>query len=173
MNQEGLDQLRSVLLPAGYAEIDEARPGLLLENLERVVWAVAYHGVDDLLGSWQDEQAWLVDSTRDRLSPAKTWELYIVLACGVEPDEPERRLLEGVRADTSFSRKLVVPAIDRLTPARLAHYLAPLLPLPEAGTAEPVDALALIEAAAEQEGNRDALVVLSAFRENRPLFEGL
>lgn len=174
MTEDHLELIRTLLVDAGYeTEPDVGRLGVLGENSARVVWAVVYAGVTELLSEWEAEQAWLVEYAGSRVSIEKTWELYLVLACGQEPDGPEAQALEGIRRDASYARKVVAPGLDDLAVGRLNDYLAPLRDLPVNPGAPRPNALSLIEDAARQERNDDALAVLSAFRENRPLLEDL
>lgn len=162
-----------LLEAAGYrVEQHLEREALLGEDLARVVWVVHFSGVIHLLEQWEDEQTWLV-ALADGISLEKSWELYLVLACGPRPDRPELRQLDEVRRDTSYARKVIVPGADTLLPAAVRSYLAPLEPLDVANGAAPPDALAEVERIARAEGRLDALSVLDAFRENRPLLENL
>jgi hypothetical protein len=169
-----LSLLEAVLREAGYRTSRTLdRQGVLGESASRVVWAVSFASVIDLLEGWEQEQDWLVGLARDHLTVEKAWELYLVLGCDPEPDPIERHALEAIRRDAGYARKLVVPSLSKLSPARARDWLAPLeeLRLPQASP--PPDALGLVEETAAAQGNEDALRVIEAYRANRPLFEDL
>jgi hypothetical protein len=169
---EALSLLDTILYEAGYrTSRPPEREGILGESASRVVWAVSFSAVTDLLERWEYEQDWLIGVARDHLSVEKAWELYLVLGCDPEPDPIERHALEAVRSNAGYARKLVVPALAKLSLARARDWLAPLeeLRLPQASP--PPDALGLVEETATAEGNDDALKVIAAYRANRPLFE--
>jgi hypothetical protein len=168
-----LSLIAQLLQGAGYSvqAVDE-REGLLGEDAARVVWVAHFPGVVDLLERWENEQAWLV-GLAEQLSLEKSWELYLVLACGPRPDRAEQRQLDAVRRDTAYARKVIVPGADALLPTTLRSYLAPLEQLDILPSLPSHDALEEVERKATAEGRRDALEVLAAFRENRPLFDSL
>lgn len=162
-----------LLEASGYrVDAHQEREGILGEDAARVVWAVHFAGVVELLETWEDEQAWLVGLAA-QLSTEKSWELYLVLACGPRPDRAELRQLDVIRRDISYARKVIVPGADALLPAAVRSYLAPLEPLDAAPVTALPDALSEVERVAEAEGRMDALKVLAAFRENRSLLEDL
>lgn len=164
----------TVLTSAGYrTERLEARFGVLGEDASRIVWAVAFPAVTALLERWEEEQAWLVEITSERVSVEKSWELYLVLACDPVPDEHEAQALAGVHRDVAYARKLVVPGMAGMSPSRLRDRLAPLEELALAPTQSAPDGFALLQQRAEEAGVADALTVLGAYRDNRPLFERL
>ena len=173
---ESVDQtlLEDAIVAAGYrVQGVEDREGVLAENAARVVWAVVYEGVLDLLDDWEEEQAWLVELA-ERLSVEKAWELYLVLACGRSPESGELEALEAVRRDASYARKIVVPGISDLSPGTVQDYVAPLEELPLETPPPPADALQLIQAtAATESNNQDALAVIDAYRQNQAPFSGL
>jgi hypothetical protein len=174
VTSEALDVLEPVLRDAGYrTERPEARLGVLGESPSRIVWATAWDGVLEMLEGWEDEQAWLVQFAGNNVSEDKSWELYVVLACGPQPDEHERQALEGIRRDLSYARKLVVPGIDRMSPHRVLDHLAPLQDLRLEVPAPAPDAFALLRARAESESRADVLSILDAHRSNRPLLDAL
>jgi hypothetical protein len=171
---EALSLLETLLRDADYRTTRSSeREGVLAESTSRVVWAVSFRAVLELLEGWEAEQAWLMELARERLTVDKAWELYLVLGCEAEPDEFEWHALEAVRQDPSYARKLVVPSLEEATIGKAKRWLAPLeeLRLPE--TDSPPDALGLIEQVAQERSYTDALKVLSAYRDNRPLFEDL
>ena len=171
---DALSLLENVLDSAGYHTSRRTdRAGVLGESPSRVVWAVSFAAVLDLLEGWEAEQNWVTALARDHLTVEKAWELYLVLGCEPEPDEFELHALEAVRHDAGFARKLVVPSLGELNVAKVKRWLAPLeeLRLPQASP--PPDALGLVEDVARQQGNNDVLTVIAAHRNNRPLFEGL
>jgi hypothetical protein len=171
---DALSVLETVLSDGGYRTSRAPdREGVLGESASRVVWAVSFAAVLDLLEGWEQEQDWLIALARDHLTVEKAWELYLVLGCDPDPDPIERHALEAVRRDSSYARKLVVPSLAKLSLAGAKDWLAPLeeLRLPQAST--PPDALGLVEETAVARGNEDALKVIAAYRSNRPLFEEL
>lgn len=168
-----LSLIAQLLQAAGYrVQARDERGGLLGEDAARVVWAAHFPGVLDLLERWEDEQAWLV-GLAEQLSVEKSWELYLILACGPRPDRDEQRQLDAVRRDTGYTRKVIVPGADTLLPSAMRGYLAPLEQLDVDPHLPEHDALRDVERKAREEGRNDALEVIAAFRTNRPLFDGL
>jgi len=167
--------LETVLKSGGYrtSRPPEGEDGVLGESASRVVWAVSFAAVLDLLEGWEQEQDWLIALARDRLTVEKAWELYLVLGCDPDPDPIERHALEAVRRDSSYTRKLVVPSLAKSSLARARDWLAPLEELRLPPASSPPDALGLVEETAVAGGNEDALKVIAAYRANRPLFEEL
>jgi hypothetical protein len=174
MRDEPLDQLDAVLREIGYQTTQPAgRPGVLGESPTRVVWATEWPGVISLIEGWEDEQTWLVEYAAERISTEKSWELYLVLACGPAPDENERQALEGIRRDLGYARKLVVPGFGRMTPARVLDYLAPLEDLTLEVPQRAPEALELLRERAAADSRTDVLAILEAHRRNEPLLEAL
>jgi hypothetical protein len=168
------DLLQTVLEDMGYrTEVAKSGRGVLAESSTRVVSAIVYDGVLQLLDDWEDQQSLLLDTARDRLTVEKAWELFLVLACRTRADPDEMRVLQGIRRDPSYARKLVVADLKEMSPARLRNELAQLeeLPLPSADT--PRDALEILKERAEAEEASDVLIAIAAYRANRPVFEDL
>ena len=169
-----LTLLETVLLGAGYRVDRGERPdGVLGEDATRIVWAVAFRGISALLEGWEAEQAWLVETAAGRVSLDKSWELYLVLTCGPEPDEFEAQAIEGIRRDASYARKLVIPGAAEMSPSRMQDRLAALHDLTLEAPSQASDALSLLENRARAAGVADAVTVLDAYRANRPLFGDL
>ena len=174
MGVNELTLLRAVLEDMGY-RTDGVNNGakVLAENSTRVAAAVVYDGVLQLLHDWEDQQAWLLDTARDRLTVEKAWELFLVLACRASADPDEMRALQGIRRDPSYARKLVIAGLGEMSPARLRDELAPLEEIPLPSPEPPPDALETLKRRAEAEEAQDVLAVIAAYRSNRPLLEDL
>jgi hypothetical protein len=127
--------------------------------------------VSQLLEGWRGEQAWFVEFVGDRVSFEKSWEMYLVLTTDLEPLRDELSLLETIRRDTSYTRKILIPGVEVLSPARVWDFLAPLRPLSLDIESEVPDAMRLLEDEARSDGRDDVLETLARYRENRPLFE--
>ena len=174
MDDGALTLIETVLDDMGYrTEPLEDRTGVVAENSTRVVLAVVFDGVLQLLGNWEDHQAWLLDTARKRLTVDKAWELFIVLACRSSADPDEMRALQGIRRDATYARKLVVSGLGGMSPARLRDELAPLEELPLPSPEPAPDALETLWRRAHEEGAQDVVAVIAAYRANRPLFEEL
>jgi hypothetical protein len=174
MSDAALALVAAVLDDMGYrTEPLDDRPGLLAENSTRVVLTVVFDGVLQLLRSWEDHQAWLLETARERLTVDKAWEVFLVLACRSPTDADEMRALQGIRRDAAYARKLVVSGLDAMSPVRLRDELAPLEDLPLPAPEPAPDALETLRRRAEEEGADDVLTVVAAYRANQPLFENL
>lgn len=169
---ESIYKLRDALRVAEYrvGEIEDER-SFLAESLERVVWSTVFETPQELLESWQETQAAAIARTQ-ALAPEKSWELYLLLGTELEPSEAEEAVLDGVRRDTSYARKVLVLGLEAAA-VRIESYLAPLMPLVVTAPSEDRDALSQLEEVVSAEGSTAERAVLEAFRSNRPLFRGL
>jgi hypothetical protein len=164
--------IESLLAEAGFTLAGVAdREGVLGEDEARIVWATLYTSPGDLIESWEVEQAWLVDFVGDRVSFEKSWELYLVLGSELGASGEEMRLLADIRADTTYARKIMLPGLSSISPARVRDLLAALRPLTLDLNTGISNALALLEDNARREQRVDVLTALERYRDNRPLFE--
>jgi hypothetical protein len=169
---ESVYKLRDALRASEYrvGEVEEER-SFLAESLERVVWSTVFETPQELLESWQETQAAAIARTQ-ALAPEKSWELYLLLGTELEPSEAEEAVLNGVRSDTSYARKVLVLGLEAAV-IRIEPYLAPLMPLVVAPPSESRDALSQLQEVVTTEGSAAERAVLEAFGSNRPLFGDL
>jgi hypothetical protein len=169
---ESVFKLRDALRDAEYrvGEIEDGR-SFLAESLERVVWSTVFETPQELLESWQETQAAAIARTQ-ALAPEKSWELYLLLGTELEPNEAEEAVLDEVRRDTSYARKVLVLGLEAAA-VRVDPYLAPLVPLVITRPSQGRDALSQLEAVVSAEGSDAERAVLAAFKSNRPLFGDL
>jgi len=149
----------------------------LFEDEYGVVGIVVFDTCDELLGTWPDLQASLVEviSRHVGKEEAKSWDGYLVLLSpGIAPSEATA--IDEVRYNTTRLRKLVATADDLKSPTDVERALRPLLPLPQEraniGQESALDLLPRL--LAEQKISESVTrVLVDAFREQLPLLERL
>lgn len=149
----------------------------LFEDEYNIVGLAVFMTCDDLLHSWADLQASLVDVMAHHVGHAesKAWDGYLVLlTSAVAPSDSSA--LSAVRYDTTRLRKLVATGESLGSAADVYRVLGPLLPLavdpiPPTDTA----ALALLPKLLEEHNiptsTTEALV--AAFTDQQPLMAAL
>jgi hypothetical protein len=163
--------LQSLLADSGFSVWRPTeRDGLLAEDEARLVWVSLFASATELLESWSQEQTWFVNYVGNRVSFEKSWELYLVLATQFRPNVDDLTSLQEVRADTTFARKVVIPGLLDMSPARVRDYLAVLRPLKLDVSMGSPDPFRILEDAAQQEGRTDVLSTLERYRANQALF---
>jgi hypothetical protein len=172
-----------VLLEGGYRQINGQFPewgtptSRLFEDEYSVVGIAIFETCKELLQTWPDAQALLVDviSRHVGSQESKSWDGYLVLLTpGLAPSESAA--LEAVRYDTTRLRKLVATGDDLKLPTDVERVLRPLLPLrPERASLVQQSALDLLPRllAAQQIPEEVTRVVVDAFRQQSPLLEQL
>jgi hypothetical protein len=172
-----------VLLEGGYRQINGQFPewgtptSRLFEDEYSVVGIAIFETCKELLQTWPDAQALLVDviSRHVGSQESKSWDGYLVLLTpGLAPSESAA--LEAVRYDTTRLRKLVATGDDLKLPTDVERVLRPLLPLrPERASLVQQSALDLLPRllAAQQIPEEVTRVVVDAFRQQSPLLEEL
>jgi hypothetical protein len=172
-----------VLLEGGYRQINGQFPewgtptSRLFEDEYSVVGIAIFETCKELLQTWPDAQAVLVDviSRHVGSQESKSWDGYLVLLTpGLAPSESAA--LEAVRYDTTRLRKLVATGDDLKLPTDVERVLRPLLPLrPERASLGQQSALDLLPRllAAQQIPEEVTRVVVDAFRQQSPLLEQL
>jgi hypothetical protein len=172
-----------VLLEGGYRQINGQFPewgtptSRLFEDEYSVVGIAIFETCKELLQTWPDAQALLVDviSRHVGSQESKSWDGYLVLLTpGLAPSESAA--LEAVRYDTTLLRKLVATGDDLKLLTDVERVLRPLLPLrPERTNLVQQSALDLLPRllAAQQIPEEVTRVVVDAFRQQSPLLEQL
>jgi hypothetical protein len=172
-----------VLLEGGYRQINGQFPewgtptSRLFEDEYSVVGIAIFETCKELLQTWPDAQALLVDviSCHVGSQESKSWDGYLVLLTpGLAPSESAA--LEAVRYDTTRLRKLVATGDDLKLPTDVERVLRPLLPLrPERASLVQQSALDLLPRllAVQQIPEEVTRVVVDAFRQQSPLLEQL
>jgi hypothetical protein len=172
-----------VLLEGGYRQINGQFPewgtptSRLFEDEYSVVGIAIFETCKELLQTWPDAQALLVDviSRHVGSQESKSWDGYLVLLTpGLAPSESAA--LEAVRYDTTRLRKLVATGDDLKLPTDVERVLRPLLPLrPERASLVQQSALDLLPRllAVQQIPEEVTRVVVDAFRQQSPLLEQL
>jgi hypothetical protein len=172
-----------VLLEGGYRQINGQFPewgtptSRLFEDEYSVVGIAIFETCKELLQTWPDAQAVLVDviSRHVGSQESKSWDGYLVLLTpGLAPSESAA--LEAVRYDTTRLRKLVATGDDLKLPTDVERVLRPLLPLrPERASLVQQSALDLLPRllAVQQIPEEVTRVVVDAFRQQSPLLEQL
>jgi len=149
----------------------------LFEDEYGVVGIVVFDTCAELLRTWPDLQASLVDviSRHVGKEESKSWDGYLVLLSpGIAPSASAA--IEDVRYNTTRLRKLVATADDLKRPTDVERVLRPLLPLPQEranlGQESALDLLPRL--LAEQKISEGVTrVLVDAFREQSPLLERL
>jgi hypothetical protein len=169
------------LITGGYRQIADGfrewdtPTSRLFEDEYGIVGVVVFETCADLLRTWPDLQASLVDviSRHVGTEEAKSWDGYLVL---LSPGNAplENLAIDELRYNTIRLRKLVATADDLKSATDVERVLRPLLPLPQEranlGQQSALDLLPRL--LAEQnisEGVTRTLV--DAFREQSPLME--
>ncbi len=172
-----------VLLEGGYRQINGQFPewgtptSRLFEDEYSVVGIAIFETCKELLQTWPDAQALLVDviSRHVGSQESKSWDGYLVLLTpGLAPSESAA--IEAVRYDTTRLRKLVATGDDLKLPTDVERVLRPLLPLrPERASLVQQSALDLLPRllAVQQIPEEVTRVVVDAFRQQSPLLEQL
>ena len=172
-----------VLLEGGYRQINGQFPewgtptSRLFEDEYSVVGIAIFETCKELLQTWPDAQAVLVDviSRHVGSQESKSWDGYLVLLTpGLAPSESAA--LEAVRYDTTRLRKLVATGDDLKLPTDVERVLRPLLPLrPERASLGQQSALDLLPRllSAQQIPEEVTRLVVDAFRQQSPLLEQL
>lgn len=149
----------------------------LFEDEYGIVGVVVFDTCAELLRSWPDLQAALVDviSRHVGKEEAKSWDGYLVLLSpGIAPSEGNT--IDEVRYNTTRLRKLVATADDLKSSTDVERVLRPLLPLPHdranVGHESALDLLPRL--LADQKIPEDVTrALIEAFREQSPLLERL
>jgi len=149
----------------------------LFEDEYGVVGIVVFDTCAELLRTWPDLQASLVDviSRHVGKEEAKSWDGYLVLLSpGIAPSESVA--IDDVRYNTTRLRKLVATADDLKNPTDVERVLRPLLPLPqERANLGHESALDLLPRLLGEQRIPEGVtrVLVDAFREQSPLLERL
>lgn len=172
-----------VLREGGYRHINGRFPewdtptSRLFEDEYGVVGIAIFETCKELLATWPDTQAVLVDVISRHVGSheSKSWDGYLVLLTpGLAPSEIEN--IEAVRYNTTRLRKLVATGDDLNLPTDVERVLRPLLPLrlerPNLGQESALDLLPRLLALRHipEEVTR---VLVDAFRQQSPLLEKL
>lgn len=172
-----------VLVEGGYRQINGHFPewntptSRLFEDEYSIVGVALFETCKELLQSWPDIQAVLVDviSRHVGVQESKSWDGYLVLLTpGLAPSEIDA--LETVRYDTTRLRKLVATGDDLKLPTDVERILRPLLPLrPETATVGQESALDLLPRLLTNQQIPEAVtrVIVNSFREQSALLEQL
>jgi|SRR5271156_2041639 len=172
-----------VLLEGGYRQINGRFPewgtptSRLFEDEYSVVGIAIFDTCEELLRTWPDVQAVLIDviSRHVGSQESKSWDGYLVLLTpALAPSESEA--VEAVRYNTTRLRKLVATGDDLKIPSDVERVLRPLLPLrQERGGQGQESALDLLPRllAAQQIPAEVTRVLVDAFRQQSPLLERL
>lgn len=172
-----------VLLEGGYRQINGRFPdwgtptSRLFEDEYSVVGIAVFETCKELLQSWPDVQAVLVDviSRHVGSQESKSWDGYLVLLTpALAPSESEA--IEAVRYNTTRLRKLVATGDDLKLPTDVERVLRPLLPLrPERLSVGQESALDLLPRllSAHNISQEVTRVLVDAFRQQSPLVEQL
>jgi hypothetical protein len=172
-----------VLLEGGYRQINGRFPewatptARLFEDEYGVVGIAVFETCKELLQTWQDVQAVLVDVISRHVGnqESKSWDGYLVLLTpGFAPSESEA--LETVRYDTTRLRKLVATGDELKLPTDVERVLRLLLPLSrERVNLEQESALDLLPRllAGQDIPEEVTRVLVDAFRQQSPLLEQL
>jgi hypothetical protein len=173
----------SVLEAGGYQPIRNGFPEWnttttrLFEDKYNVVGIAVFTSSAELLRSWADLQASLVDviSRNVGQTESKAWDGYLVLlTTGIAPSSDAE--IEELRYDTTRLRKLVATGEDLTTAGDVERLLRSLLPLQTVhGMIEQSTALDLLpEILAEQGINAQTTVALvKSFVEQESLMDAL
>jgi hypothetical protein len=171
-----------VLLESGYRQINgfadwNTSTSRLFEDEYSIVGVALFETCKDLLHTWPDVQAALVDVISRHVGnqESKSWDGYLVLLTpGIAPSETDA--LETIRYDTTRLRKLVATGSELKLPTDVERILRPLLPLrAERANVEQESALDLLPRllAAQQIPEDVTRVIVEAFRQQSPLLEQL
>ena len=171
------------LINAGYKQIKgrgedwDTPTTRLFEDVYAVVGIVVFETCTELLETWPDLQASLVDVISRHIGKeeSKSWDGYLVLLSpGIAPSE--RFAIDDIRYNTTRLRKLVATADDLKNSTDVERILRPLLPLPQEpanlGQESSLDLLPRLLASLDipEEATQ---VLIDAFREQSPLLERL
>jgi hypothetical protein len=172
-----------VLLEGGYRQINGRFPewgtptSRLFEDEYSVVGIAIFETCEELLRTWPDVQAVLIDviSRHVGSQESKSWDGYLVLLTpALAPSESEA--IEAVRYNTTRLRKLVATGDDLKLPTDVERVLRSLLPLRlERASQGQESALDLLPRllAAQQISEEVTRVLVDAFRQQSPLLEQL
>lgn len=149
----------------------------LLEDSYGIVARVAYETWGELLASWSEAQAALVEvmSRFVNRSDAKAWDGYLVLMTPASSGVGQYADVRRIRYDTSRLRKIVITGDDLRALAELERLLMPLLPFDEVEAGQPASALEMLPGLLERNGlPREATrEVVEAFLEQQAILERL
>lgn len=171
------------LIVNGYSQITgrfrdwDTPTSRLFEDEYGIVGIVAFDTCADLLRTWPDLQASLVEviSRHVGKEEAKSWDGYLVLLSpGLAPSESIA--MDEVRYNTTRLRKLVATADDLKSATDVERVLRPLLPLPqERANLGQESALDLLPRLLAEQRIPEGVtrVLVDAFREQSPLLERL
>jgi len=149
----------------------------LFEDEYNVVGIAVFTTSSELLGSWADLQADLVDviSRHVGQSESKAWDGYLVLlTTGIAPSTDAD--IEMLRFDTTRLRKLVATGDDLSTAGDVERLLRPLLPLRiESESIDQNSALALLPQLLAEQGIKEETtkLLVKAFAEQESLMDAL
>jgi hypothetical protein len=149
----------------------------LFEDEYGIVGVVVFDTCAELLRTWPDLQASLVDviSRHVGKEEAKSWDGYLVLlSLGMAPSESTA--IDEIRYNTTRLRKLVATADDLKSPTDVERVLRPLLPLPQERTnLGQESALDLLPRLLAEQHIPEGVtqVLIDAFRKQSPLLERL
>jgi len=171
------------LAAGGYKQIDgkfsewHSPTSRLFEDAYNVVGIVVFDTCSELLRSWADLQASLVNVISDNIGHAewKAWDGYLVLLTpGLAPSAEAN--IEAVRYDTTRLRKIVATGEDLRNPTDVERVLRPLLPLGlEQANLSQESALELLPKLLADQGvpTETSQLLVDAFRKQAPLLERL
>lgn len=172
-----------VLTAGGYQQIPrrfrewDTPTSRLFEDEYNVVGIVVFDTCGELLRTWADLQASLVDVISQHVGQAesKSWDGYLVLLTpGLAPSEYVK--IEAVRYNTTRLRKLVATGYDLRNPTEVERVLRPLLPLgQDRANLSQGSALDLLPKLLAEQGiaKETTQLLVDAFREQSPLLERL
>ena len=172
-----------VLLEGGYRQINGRFPewgtptSRLFEDEYSVVGIAIFDTCEELLRTWPDVQAVLIDviSRHVGSQESKSWDGYLVLLTpALAPSESEA--IQAVRYNTTRLRKLVATGNDLKLSTDVERVLRSLLPMRlERASQGQESALDLLPRllAAQQISEEVTRVLVDAFRKQSPLLEQL
>ena len=149
----------------------------LFEDPYSLVAVVVFDTWRELLTTWPDAQALLVDTMSAQLSKteAKSWDAYLVLLTPSFTDTGGARDVNAIRYNTARVRKLIATGDELQTLEDVERTLLPLLPVATVAVTSPRDVLKSLVEALIQRGldPDDVTQAVSAFSSNVPLMPAL